>query len=172
MYCHCDQCAAISGAGCSASSHASPLSHTLSVCMPLVVISHSSRSTHSALTELTELMGVSTGVAGVLDAADLHLGAGLVAGFATIGSAPLVTGRMASTRNAGQGAHTALAAQRMGSPQTPIDSFINRCCDGDLDEIRYLLTEDSQLVHEKDHYGLTGVACYPAHHCAILITTV
>ena len=131
----------------------------------------SSRSTHSALTELTELMGVSTGVAGVLDAADLHLGAGLVAGFATIGSAPLVIGRMASTRNAGQGAHTALAAQRMGSPQTPIDSFINRCCDGDLDEIRHLLTEDSQLVHEKDHYGLTGVASYPTHHCANLITT-
>ena len=46
----------------------------------------SSRSTHSALTELTELMGVSTGVAGVLDAADLHLGAGLVAGFATMGN--------------------------------------------------------------------------------------
>ena len=50
----------------------------------------SSRSTHSALTELTELMGVSTGVAGVLDAADLHLGPGLVAGFATIGSGEAV----------------------------------------------------------------------------------
>ena len=35
-------------------------------------------------------MGVSTGVAGVLDAADLHLGPGLVAGFATIGSVEAV----------------------------------------------------------------------------------
>ena len=78
---------------------------------------------------------------------------------------------MASTRTAGQGAHTALAAQRMGSPQSPIESFINRCCDGDLDEIQYLLTEDSSLAHQKDHYGLTGVASYPAHHCAVLTTS-